>query len=116
MKAGISKGIMIAAITLFVFCGATRAQEEEEGCTNSTLKGDYAFTVSGQIFIPGATPIQREGVAMTHFYGDGRRWILSCPVRTPRHLQEYRRSTTPGFSTMKRVTTPCMRTAPELSH
>ena len=83
MKAGFSKGIMIAAITLFVFCGATRAQEEEEGCTNSTLKGDYAFTVSGQIFIPGATAIQREGVAMTHFYGDGRLsqvdFVLSSP-------------------------------------
>ena len=61
MKAGFSKGIMIAAITLFVFCGATRAQEEEEGCTNSTLKGDYAFTVSGQIFRRHCNPARGRG-------------------------------------------------------
>jgi len=86
MKAGISKRIMIATIALLATCGVARAQDEE-GCTNSTLNGDYAFTVSGQIFIPGGPTIQREGVAMTHFYGNGRLsqvdFVLSSPNPLP---------------------------------
>jgi hypothetical protein len=42
------------------------------GCSNATLHGDYAFTVSGQIFTPtGALVDTRAGVAMTHFDGLG---------------------------------------------
>lgn len=42
-----------------------------DGCTNATLRGDYAFRISGQILPPSAVPvtIQRDGVAMTHFDG-----------------------------------------------
>lgn len=45
---------------------------DNDGCTNATLHGDYGFTVSGQILIPGAPPVERDGVAMTHFTGQGR--------------------------------------------
>jgi hypothetical protein len=42
-------------------------------CSNATLLGDYAFRVSGEIFIPGTNTIAvyRDGVAMTHFNGMG---------------------------------------------
>ena len=45
---------------------------QETGCTNATLKGNYAFTVSGEIFLAtpdGLVTVQRQGVAMTHFDG-----------------------------------------------
>jgi hypothetical protein len=72
MKARIWKGILIGAIGLFAYCGAARAQVlDNVGCSNSTLKGDYAFTVSGQIFLPSGVIVQREGIAMTHFNGEG---------------------------------------------
>jgi hypothetical protein len=49
--------------------------------------GDYAFTVSGQIFLPNGTVVQREGVAMTHFDGKGNLtqmdFVLSSPNAAP---------------------------------
>jgi hypothetical protein len=51
--------------------GAARAHDGEMPCSKALLHGDYAFTVSGQIFPLGGLPITRQGVAMTHFYGDG---------------------------------------------
>lgn len=41
-------------------------------CDRGTLNGNYAFRVSGQILMPGSAPIDREGVAMTYFDGNGR--------------------------------------------
>ena len=50
--------------------GPAHAQStDNDGCTNATLTGDYAFTISGQIFVPNGPVIQREGIAMTHFDG-----------------------------------------------
>lgn len=44
---------------------------DNDGCTNATLKGDYGFRISGQLLPPVGGPIQLEGVAMTHFDGEG---------------------------------------------
>lgn len=41
------------------------------GCSNASLWGDYAFRVSGQVLVPNAPAIDREGVAMAHFDGHG---------------------------------------------
>jgi hypothetical protein len=64
--------IALAAIGLALLLpGAARAQTgDNDGCGYATLSGDYAFTISGQIFSPKGT-ITREGVAMTHFDGKG---------------------------------------------
>jgi hypothetical protein len=42
-------------------------------CSNATLRGDYAFRISGEIFVPGTNTIAvyRDGVAMTTFDGMG---------------------------------------------
>jgi hypothetical protein len=45
---------------------------DNDGCTNATLSGDYGFRITGQILPPGGAPIQRDGVAMTHFDGQGK--------------------------------------------
>ncbi len=65
--------IAIAAIALgFALPVVARAQTgDNDGCTNATLKGDYAFTIQGQIFPPGKPIVGRDGVAMTHFDGRG---------------------------------------------
>jgi hypothetical protein len=44
---------------------------DNDGCTNATLSGDYAFRVSGWVVLGGVT-MDREGVAMTHFDGAGK--------------------------------------------
>lgn len=81
MKARISKGILIATIGLFGWCSAMRAQDYD-GCSNTTLHGDYAFRISGEVLLPNLTTnpptptttvlAYRDGVAMTHFDGNGK--------------------------------------------
>ena len=63
----------IAVAAVLLIPAATFAQRRDnEGCTNDTLKGDYGFRISGNILNSAGTPVMnREGVAMTHFYGDG---------------------------------------------
>jgi hypothetical protein len=39
-------------------------------CSNQTLEGDYGFTIHGQVTTPVGA-INRDGVAMTHFNGNG---------------------------------------------
>src|SRR5450432_252461 len=80
-----STAIILVAIATFLIGGpAARGQSNDnDGCSNSTLKGDYAFTVSGQIFLPSGLVIQREGVAMANFDGEGKfkqvDFVLSSP-------------------------------------
>jgi hypothetical protein len=46
------------------------AESTDGPCSNRTLRGDYGFTVQGQILTgPRAGPIR--GVALTHFDGQG---------------------------------------------
>lgn len=87
MKSLLARGMLTAALGLLALTGAARGQDND-GCTDATLKGDYAFTVSGQIFMPNNGPvIQREGVAMTHFDGAGHLtqvdFVLSSPNAAP---------------------------------
>jgi hypothetical protein len=46
MKSWLWKGLLAAAIALPALTGMARAQStDDDGCTNATLKGDYAFVV-----------------------------------------------------------------------
>jgi hypothetical protein len=64
-------------------------------CSNATLLGDYAFRISGEIFVPGSNTIAvyRDGVAMTTFDGMGGLtqvdWLVGNGVPDP--------PPTPGF-------------------
>lgn len=65
----------IPAVLLVLACsasGVALAQAgDNDGCTNGTLFGDYAFRVDGQLLPPGGPPVARQGVAMTRFDGAG---------------------------------------------
>jgi hypothetical protein len=56
---------------LLLAASALAQSTDNDSCTDATLKGDYAFKVSGQILPPGQPAVQRDGVAMTHFDGHG---------------------------------------------
>jgi hypothetical protein len=64
-------------------------------CSNATLLGDYAFRISGEIFVPQTNTIAvyRDGVAMTTFDGMGGLtqvdWLVGNGVSDP--------PPTPGF-------------------
>lgn len=92
MRSFALKAALGLAPGLLLLAGSAKAQEPSV-CTNATLNGDYAFTVSGQLFIPVPTApgtfhvILREGVAMTHFDGFGNLsqvdLVLSDPNAPP---------------------------------
>jgi hypothetical protein len=65
--------IMLSAICVFSLLAGPRAfaTPGHETCTNSALDGDYASTVSGQIFHADGTAETRQGVVMMHFDGRG---------------------------------------------
>ena len=61
---------LAALITVLALSSAARAQgSDNDGCSNSTLKGDYAFTLTGQILGPDGTSTLVNGVAITNFDG-----------------------------------------------
>src|SRR5579885_697345 len=76
IESGGTMKLHFPAVLLILACfisGGARAQSaDNDGCTNAALFGDYAFRVDGQLLPQGGPPIERQGVAMTHFDGAGR--------------------------------------------
>jgi hypothetical protein len=66
MKFRISLILLVIALAA---SSAVTAHARE--CTNSTIKGDYAFTIHRQILTPGG-PLLVDGIAKTTFDGDGK--------------------------------------------
>jgi hypothetical protein len=60
-------GLLIALLGV-LWSGSARAQSV--GCTNRTLRGDYATVIEGQI-LAGPEQGLLRGLAMTHFDGEG---------------------------------------------
>jgi len=69
MNTRLQKATLPAAVVLLAIASAARA--DDNGCTNATLRGNYAFTVSGQILNADGTTTTRRGVALAHFDGSG---------------------------------------------
>jgi len=65
MKFRISLILLVAALAM---SSAAKAHPNE--CTDSTIRGTYAFTIHGQIFTPNG-PILIDGIAKTTFDGEG---------------------------------------------
>jgi len=62
----------LAALVLVLFVGSTLHAQDNDGCKLSTLKGDYAIRISGQVFnSQGMVVTQRDGIVMTHYDGVG---------------------------------------------
>ena len=74
-----SNGICVLA--LGIVCGSSAVAAWGQGwggCNSETIKGDYAVRVSGENFVPPATPtalpvisVYRNGIALVHFNGAG---------------------------------------------
>jgi hypothetical protein len=84
MKLHLLKVALAFASAALCLSGSAKAQSSDnDACSNAMLKGDYAFTISGQIFIPNGPTIQREGIAMTHFDGQGNLSQLDFVLSSP---------------------------------
>lgn len=85
MRNSVNTSLLASTLVLLALSGTAWA-ESNRGCSDAALYGDYAFTVSGQIFLPNGTTVLRRGVALTHFDGAGHLTqvdqVLSSPNAT----------------------------------
>lgn len=98
MRLWIQKAPLMTAIALTALAGGAQAQSNS--CTNATLRGDYAFTVSVQVLNADGTTTWRKGVALTHFDGAGnlsqQDYVMTL---TPGHTPPGGIDTAPAFRT-----------------
>lgn len=67
------RAVIISAVTLSLHSTGWSQADDHDGCTLSTLKGDYGIRISGQVFNSvGAVVTLRDGVAMQHYDGAGK--------------------------------------------
>jgi hypothetical protein len=79
MKSWLWNGMLAAAIALPSLSGMARAQDND-GCSNATLYGDYAFAVTGWILSPGQTWVPEFIVGIAQFDGKGKFTQVDYPA------------------------------------
>jgi hypothetical protein len=66
---------MTFRISLFLFTLALAASctltAHASTCSNSTIRGTYAYTIHGQVFLPDGSTLLIDGLARTTFDGEG---------------------------------------------
>ena len=91
---------------------------DDDGCSDATLNGDYAFTISGQILHNDGTLDTRTGVAMRNFDGRGHITFLDyvaslTPGRVPPGGIDLNPVFRSGLTGTYHVNTDCTGTAEE---
>jgi hypothetical protein len=89
MKSWVWKGMLAAAIALPALSGAAREQRtDNDGCSNATLQGDYAFSVLSIFPAPGNVVVGigrfdgKGGFAQIDYPGDRLRTAGTLDFRT----------------------------------
>ena len=62
--------ILFFLLTLVVV-GSQSSTAHASACSNSTIRGSYAFTIHGTVFLPGGPTLLIDGLARTTFDGNG---------------------------------------------
>ena len=62
--------ILLLVSTLAMF-GSQISSAQPSACDNSTIRGSYAFTIHGTIFLPNGATILIDGIALQFFDGKG---------------------------------------------
>jgi hypothetical protein len=100
MKSWLWNGTLAAGIALLALAGAVRAQDND-GCSNSTLQGDYAFSVTTLTNLPNFV------VGIVEFDGKGNLTQVDYPadglLRTP-PLTDFRTGETGTYAVGKDCT------------
>jgi len=69
MKKWLCKDTLVATVTALALLGASHVQAGT--CSNRSLRGNYGFTITGQLGQAPGPLIPLEGLALTHFDGKG---------------------------------------------
>lgn len=63
---------ILSLLLTLVVVGSQSPTAHASACSNLTIKGTYAFTIHGTVFLPGgAPPLLVDGLAKTTFDGNG---------------------------------------------
>jgi hypothetical protein len=63
---------ILSFLLTLVVVGSQSSTAHASACSNLTIKGTYAFTIHGTVFLPGgAPPLLVDGLAKTTFDGNG---------------------------------------------
>jgi len=63
--------LVVMGLVLIAVPRLNAQASDDDGCSNATLKGDYAFTISGEVLHSDGTIDYRTGIAMRNFDGNG---------------------------------------------
>jgi hypothetical protein len=66
MKSRILLGLLIVALA------ASSLPAHANGCNNWTIRGTYAFTIHGQLFLPNGATVRIDGIDKVTFDGNGK--------------------------------------------
>ena len=55
----------------FALAASSTLTAHASACSNSTIRGRYAFTIHGQVFLPNGFTLLIDGLAKTTFDGNG---------------------------------------------
>ena len=100
MKKRITIALMVLTLTLLGSPSLKAQASDNDGCSDATLKGDYAFTISGQILHTDGTIDNRIGIAMRNFDGNGNiSFIDFVASLTPGHVPPGGINLNPAFRT-----------------
>ena len=94
--------VSLILLTLVVFAprGVNAQAGDNDGCSDATLKGDYAFTISGEILHTDGTIDNRTGIAMRNFDGLGDITFIDFVASlTPGHIPPGGINLNPTFRT-----------------
>jgi hypothetical protein len=81
LKSWLWKGMLAAAIALPALSGGAGAQiTDNDRCSNATLKGDYAFAVTGWTLSPGPLWVPNFVVGIGRFDGKGNFTQVDYPA------------------------------------
>jgi len=58
-------------LVTFALAASSTLTAHAGACSNSTIQGTYAFTIHGQVFLPGGAILLIDGLAKTTFDGNG---------------------------------------------
>ena len=73
----------LSALGIALALSVSARAADDDHCSNATLHGDYAFAINGQVFPPDQPIVTRDGVAMTHFDGNGVLWQNDFVMQYP---------------------------------
>ncbi len=100
MKKRITIALMVLTLALRGSPSLKAQASDNDGCSDATLKGDYAFTISGQILHTDGTIDNRIGIAMRNFDGNGNiSFIDFVASLTPGHVPPGGINLNPAFRT-----------------